>query len=335
MKIKNGLAKIYEYGYGGYYAKIISSSKDYVVYMPVFCGYDYQGYCISITNRIYKIVHNSKTLSFYKTVLNDDVLQDGFDFVSPKQLIKYCFENNKCIEYSKRKWGHGCEDLFITNIGDTSFSGRPINRNGELKKEVSIDYDEVTFINFNTTKLTNLENYIYKKHQFAVSETKRNPIVEIYEYGSDSFLVGKIINSTKDNFLFFNNVSSVGDNSSWALLSTKTIYKIERSTKYVNFFFKTLSDKEPPFLCNEPKKFLEYCFENNRIIEMATYSTGDKVFFFSIINIKDNIVTGQVIGDYGERKRIKSIKISEISWLLYNSSYTKGIERFLSSNSKP
>ena len=67
---------------------------------------------------------------------------------------------------------------------------------------------------------------------------KNGEIAEIYEY-EDSFIVGKILHSTKE-YLYIHNVSIDGTFQGYALIALKKVNIILYNTKYLTFFNKVL-----------------------------------------------------------------------------------------------
>lgn len=159
MRIKNGFARIFVCG-TDVYAFIISVNSRFVLYKPIYYGYVYQGFAMSPITSIYKIVYKSKQLDFFSTIMNHDA-SDTVLFDEPKQLIDYCFDNQKCIELSKYKWDNNTKYLLITYVDKTFFTGKIIHCDGELGREIKIRYEDIKLIKYDSIMLRNFEKYIY------------------------------------------------------------------------------------------------------------------------------------------------------------------------------
>lgn len=159
VKIKNGFAKMLLYS-AHIYGYVLYFNDKYVLYKPIYENSTYQGFALCCLDDIYKIVYKSKILDFYKIVMrNDDTKHIKFE--SPKELIEYCYRNNKCIEINKRQWGDGAECCYITNVFDDYFEGKAIDKNGRLREKIISKFKDITVVQYDTVMLRNFEKILY------------------------------------------------------------------------------------------------------------------------------------------------------------------------------
>ena len=162
MKIKDGeIAEIYEYEDSFIVGKILHSTKEYLYIHNVSIDGTFQGYALIALKKVNKILYNTKYLTFFNKVLKNNLDSCKTVFEKPYDLINECFSNNHYVRVSKFMWGTYVEDLKITSIHDEYFTGRRINNYGELKKEISIKYTDVSYLLFGTDLLRNY--YIFNE----------------------------------------------------------------------------------------------------------------------------------------------------------------------------